>query len=258
MAAVAANFWEQERFLAKAHIPPPPGLDLLHPVESSPTLFYQEFENADFHKLLPAKVVPSMSPPRSRFNDALGKKNPSDKALPPVGRSPRIPSDAALPPLGRTLPRRRGDTEAKDDSSSDEDRAGGEAAQQQFFQVLRSGSQAECLEEVCNAYMQVLNKADSRRMTALHYAVRRRMPKVCQALLARPEFEALQAWDDAGDTAMHAAVSQGDEALCHLILAKDPTLALAENSTGETASELALRLGSRPVIRAFQACRSGR
>jgi len=256
MAAVAANFWEEDLFRAKAqHIPPPPGLDLLHTMERQPMLLNREFEQADFHKLLPAKVVPLMSPPKQRLAK-LPPKSQVEKFSGVAAR--RMPSDAALPPLGRCPPRRPGDAEAKDDSSSDDDRAGSEVAQQHFFEVLRSGTQAECLEEVCNAHMQVLNKADSRRMTALHYAVRRRMPEVCQALLERPDFEALQAWDDAGDTAMHAAVSQGHEALCHFILAKDPTLALAENSAGETASELALRLGSRPVIRAFQACRSGR
>lgn len=258
MAAVA-DCWGEDLFMTKAgcfpnfHIAPPPGLDLLDTMDSQPMLQNHKLESADFHKLLPAKVVPLMSPPKSRRPKLQGK--PQLEKL--NSAAARTPSDTVLPALARFPPRRPGDTEAKDDSSSDDDRAGS-LAQQQFFEVLRSGSQAECLEEVCNARMQVLNKADSRRMTALHYAVRRRMPEVCQALLARPDFEAIQAWDGAGDTAMHTAVSQGHEALCHLILAKDPTLAMVENSSGETASELALRLGSRPVIRAFQACRSGR
>eukprot|EP00440_Ansanella_granifera_P016637 gb/GFBE01018073.1/.p1 GENE.gb/GFBE01018073.1/~~gb/GFBE01018073.1/.p1 ORF type:complete len:216 (+),score=43.65 gb/GFBE01018073.1/:1-648(+) len=170
----------------------------------------------NFSKSVPVKVVPLMSPP---------KKRPTA-----VDRVSRCRS-------------------AVEDESSGDD-------QLPFFTLLRDGSEAECLEAVRSACVQALNKADCNRNTALHHAVRRCMPDVGQAILAREDFEALQVWDRNGDTALHVAVQQADEHMCRLILQKDATLALAENNAGETAAELALHMGNRSVIGAFQACRS--
>lgn len=122
-------------------------------------------------------------------------------------------------------------------------------------EVMRLGSEADCLERVQEATVQELNRTDDSG-TPLHHSVRRRMVEVSRAILARSDFEALQEWDSQGETALHQAVKQADAASCCLILAKDATMALAENSSGQTAAEVAMRSGDRAVITAFQECRA--
>mmetsp|Transcript_26337 Transcript_26337/g.62790 ORF Transcript_26337/g.62790 Transcript_26337/m.62790 type:complete len:195 (+) Transcript_26337:84-668(+) len=125
-------------------------------------------------------------------------------------------------------------------------------------EALRSGGEGECLIRVNQASIQDLNRTDNTGSTPLHHSVRRRMLEVSRAILARPDFEALQEWDSRGDTVLHCAVKQADAAACCLILAKDATMALAENSSGQTAAEVAMRSGDRSIISAFQECRARR
>mmetsp|Transcript_97729 Transcript_97729/g.174100 ORF Transcript_97729/g.174100 Transcript_97729/m.174100 type:complete len:224 (+) Transcript_97729:61-732(+) len=177
----------------------------------------------DGSKLLPAKVVPSMTPPQAKLAKPTRKVNSS-----------REPASCR-----RFV--------QNDESSGDETC--------EFFPLLRDATEAECLEAIRAASVQVLNKADTDRRTALHHMVRRNMKNVSRAILSRPDFEALQVWDKDGYTAMHIAVQQEDAALCRIFLEKDATLALVENSAGETTAELAMRLGNRLIIEVFQACR---
>eukprot|EP00931_Biecheleriopsis_adriatica_P057145 TRINITY_DN33897_c0_g1_i2.p1 TRINITY_DN33897_c0_g1~~TRINITY_DN33897_c0_g1_i2.p1 ORF type:complete len:236 (+),score=48.48 TRINITY_DN33897_c0_g1_i2:106-813(+) len=204
-SATMARSGEELDMAPKGSMLTPPGLDL------------------DWSQLLPAKVVPLMSPPtggKHRLFASAWQHAPQDEE--PTS------SDESLP-------------------SSDSSEC--------FFDVLRSGSETDCLEVIQSASVQVLNKADADRRTALHHAVRRRLPEVIRALLSRSDFEAMQVWDSDGETAMHRAVRQGDVDSCLVILEVDATMALAENSSGETAAEVAMCLGNRSIIKAFQACR---
>mmetsp|Transcript_79051 Transcript_79051/g.142607 ORF Transcript_79051/g.142607 Transcript_79051/m.142607 type:complete len:367 (+) Transcript_79051:98-1198(+) len=127
-----------------------------------------------------------------------------------------------------------------------------EASTEEFFALMRAGSEEAIISALKGISAQVLNSTDGQRLTALHYAAQYGSVNIVCHIIARPDFQALKAGDSRGNTAIHIATQKGHSEMCRILLALDPLAAVVPNSAGLTPAQMAVELADATVCSVFK------
>ena len=126
--------------------------------------------------------------------------------------------------------------------------------------AIQRGSEAAALSLLQRPRLPGLNEVDELGQTVLHQAIVCRLPEVALAILARTDFQAVNAQeDDDGETALHWAALQGFLPVCRAIVGQANFTELrAVDLDGDTALQWARIYGLGEVAEFLEVAEASR